>query len=172
MSELTFAVVFYFCTIERKEKKFLYFDSYLIQFFFVTSVVLNNQWKISSGSSKEAVVWSCSVKKMFLGVLTSKFTGKHLCENTRVYFLIKLQAKGCETLAQVFPCEFCEIFKNTCFYRTPPVTASASKICMRLFEKMLSNVVVKIKRSILNLDNRIVDSSYLLFLCHYLTIIF
>ena len=28
------------------------------------------------------------------------------------------------TLAQVFPGEFCEIFQNTFFYRTPPVTAS------------------------------------------------
>ena len=30
-----------------------------------------------------------------------------------------------ETLAQVFSCEISEIFKNTYFYRTPPVTASA-----------------------------------------------
>ena len=29
-----------------------------------------------------------------------------------------------ETLAQVFSCEFCEIFKNTYFYRTPLVPAS------------------------------------------------
>ena len=29
-----------------------------------------------------------------------------------------------ETLAQVFSCEFCEIFKNTYFYRTPLVAAS------------------------------------------------
>ena len=28
------------------------------------------------------------------------------------------------TLAQVFPCEFCEIYKNTFSYRTPPVAAS------------------------------------------------
>ena len=30
-----------------------------------------------------------------------------------------------ETLAQVFSCEFCEIFKKTFFHRTPPVAASA-----------------------------------------------
>ena len=43
-------------------------------------------------------------------------------ENTcaRVAFLIKLQADACNfikkvTLAQVFSCEFCEIFKNTFF---------------------------------------------------------
>ena len=29
-----------------------------------------------------------------------------------------------ETLAQVFSCEFCEIFKTTFFYRTPLVAAS------------------------------------------------
>ena len=47
-------------------------------------------------------------------------------ENTcvRVSFLIKLQALTCnfikkEALAQVFFCEFYEIFKNTFFYRTP-----------------------------------------------------
>ena len=28
-----------------------------------------------------------------------------------------------ETLAQVFPCEFCEIFKKIFFYKTPPVAA-------------------------------------------------
>ena len=29
-----------------------------------------------------------------------------------------------EILAQVFPCEFCKISKNTFSYRTPPVAAS------------------------------------------------
>ena len=29
-----------------------------------------------------------------------------------------------ETLAQVFSCEFCEIYKNTFYYRTPLVAAS------------------------------------------------
>ena len=33
-----------------------------------------------------------------------------------------------ETLAQVFSCEFCEIFKNTFYYRTPPVAASAMTV--------------------------------------------
>ena len=52
------------------------------------------------------------------GVLRSftKFTGKHLCQS---FFFFKK-----ETLAQVFSSEFCEIFKNTFFYRTPPVAAS------------------------------------------------
>ena len=29
-----------------------------------------------------------------------------------------------DTLAQVFSCEFCEMSKNTIFYRTPPVAAN------------------------------------------------
>ena len=29
-----------------------------------------------------------------------------------------------ESLAQAYPCEFCEIFKNSFFYRAPPVAAS------------------------------------------------
>ena len=46
-----------------------------------------------------------------------------------VSFLIKLQAEVCnfikkETLAQVFSCEFCGIYKNTFSYRTPTVAAS------------------------------------------------
>ena len=45
-------------------------------------------------------------------------------------FLIKLQASASnfikkETLAQVFYCEFCEIFRNTFLYRTPLAAASA-----------------------------------------------
>ena len=31
-----------------------------------------------------------------------------------------------ETLAQVFSCEFCEIFKDTFFNRIPPVAASVN----------------------------------------------
>ena len=41
-----------------------------------------------------------------------------------------LQTEACnfiekETLALVFSCEFCEIFKNTFFYRTPPLASPA-----------------------------------------------
>ena len=79
----------------------------------------------------EAVVWRCSVKKMFLEILQNSQ------ENTRARFsfLIKLQtkAKACnfvkkETLAQVFSCEFCEISKNNFPYKTPLVTASALRL--------------------------------------------
>ena len=40
----------------------------------------------------------------------AKFAGIHLCQ--RLFFIKK------ETLAEVFFCEFCEIFMNTFFHRT------------------------------------------------------
>ena len=47
----------------------------------------------------------------------------------KVTFLIKLHAEACnfvkrETLAQVFSCEFCEIFENTVFTEHLRETAS------------------------------------------------
>ena len=59
-----------------------------------------------------------------IGVLKNfaKLTGKHI---SRILFKIKSQAgeiKGTPT--QVLPCEFCEVFKNVSFYRTPLVIAS------------------------------------------------
>ena len=53
----------------------------------------------------------CSIKKVFLKI------SQNTC--ARVSFLIKLQ-----TLAQVFFCEFCEIFKNTFFTEHLWTTAS------------------------------------------------
>ena len=41
------------------------------------------------------------------------------------------------TLAQVFSCEFCEIFKNTVFYRTPPVATSGPEIRIFAFYRVL-----------------------------------
>ena len=77
---------------------------------------------------REAVVQRCSVKKVFLKFLQNSQ------ENTcaRICFLLKLQANAWnfiekETLSRVFSCEFCEIFKNNFFYRTPLVAASDYK---------------------------------------------
>ena len=47
----------------------------------------------------------------------TKFTGKHLCQGLYFNFC---RPKACnfnkkETLAQVFPCEFCEVSKDTFF---------------------------------------------------------
>ena len=59
----------------------------------------------------EAVAQRCSVKNMFLEI------SQNSQENTsaRVSFLIKLQASGTDTLAQVFSCDFYNIFKDTFF---------------------------------------------------------
>ena len=51
----------------------------------------------------------------------AKFTGNHLCQC--LYFNMVAGFIKIETLAQVFPCEFCKISKNTFSYRTPPVAA-------------------------------------------------
>ena len=56
--------------------------------------------------SSEAVTQRCSVKKLFLEI--SQNSQEHICAK-----------------AQVFPCEFCEICKNT-FFCTAPVAASGS----------------------------------------------
>ena len=47
---------------------------------------------------------------------STKCTGKHFCQS--LFFKR-------ETLAQVFSCEFWEIFKKIFFYRTPMVAAPA-----------------------------------------------
>ena len=66
-----------------------------------------------------------TVRKLFLKI--SRNLQGSTC--ARVYFnkVCRPQAENFikkEALAQVFSCEFCEIFKNNFFYRTPPVAAS------------------------------------------------
>ena len=61
----------------------------------------------------------CFAKKSILKNFT-KFAGRHLCQS-----LFFNKVAGQETLAQVFPHEFCEIFKNTFF--TEHLRATASK---------------------------------------------
>ena len=67
----------------------------------------------------EAVFRRCSVKEMFLKISQDSQENA----SARVSFFKKKSVKK-ETLAQMFSCEFCEIFKNNYFYRTPPVLAS------------------------------------------------
>ena len=43
-----------------------------------------------------------------------------------------------ETLAQVFSCEFCEIFKNTFFYSTHPVADFVSQTARREIVEIVS----------------------------------
>ena len=77
-----------------------------------------------------------SCKKGVLKNFT-KFTGKQLCQRLFFFFFFFFCASVSffvsasnfvkkETLAQVFFCEFCEIFQNIVFDRTPPVAASES----------------------------------------------
>ena len=53
----------------------------------------------------------------------AKFTGKHLRKSLFFDKVAGFRLKK-ETLVQVLSCEFCEILKNTFFYRTPLVAAS------------------------------------------------
>ena len=61
----------------------------------------------------------CFIKKGVLKNFT-KFTGKRLCQSIFFNKVIKKFLKFIkkETLAQVFSCEFCEIFKNTFLQNT------------------------------------------------------
>ena len=98
---------------------YVYFSN--IRCLLVTDSYLKNTemfWSPNTRSSRPEVFCEKDVFKKF-----AKFTGKYLCQNL---FFVTLQASVLkkETLAQVFSCEFCEIFKNIYFYRTPLVTAS------------------------------------------------
>ena len=71
------------------------------------------------------------------GVLSNfaKFKGKRLCQGLFFNKVAGLRPQAWnfikkETLAQVFSCEFCKIFKNIFSYRTPLVAAS---VCVRLW---------------------------------------
>ena len=52
---------------------------------------------------------------------SSKFTEKYLCPS---FFVNKVALLKKETPTHVFSCEFCEVFMNTVFYRTPLVADS------------------------------------------------
>ena len=79
------------------------------------------------------------------GVLTNfiKFTRKHLCQS--LFFKTK-------NLTQLFSCKFCEFFKNTFFYKTPRLTASAN----RLLDVFVMLLCVKSTPK-----NRVIDISFL-----------
>ena len=70
----------------------------------------------------ETVAQTCSVRKAFL----------EISQNSQEKACARVSIKACnfkkESLAQVFSCEFCEISKNTIFYRTPLVAASEKTV--------------------------------------------
>ena len=77
----------------------------------------------------EAAIRGVLKRKFFLEI--SQNSQGNTC--ARVSSLIKLQGSACnfikkETLAQVFSCEFCEIYKNRFLHRTPLVAASEDSI--------------------------------------------
>ena len=78
----------------------------------------------------EVVVRRCSVKKLFLKI--SQNSQENTC--VRASFFNKVASLRPatllkkETLEHVFSCKFCEIFKNTIFYRTPEVATSVYHI--------------------------------------------
>ena len=80
------------------------------------------KYKTSNCCKIEAVIQKYSVEKVFLKILQNSQENP----SARVSFLIKLQLKKNlkKTLAQVFSSEYCENFKNTFSYRTPPVATS------------------------------------------------
>ena len=51
-----------------------------------------------------------------------------------------------KALAQVFSCEFCEIYKNTFYYRTPLVAASGVLINFVILEPFSNKVAVLFNR--------------------------
>ena len=81
-------------------------------------------YSIKPESSRPEVFCKKGVLRNF-----AKFTGKSLCQSLSFN---KVAGLACnfikkETLAQVFSYEFCEISKNTFYYRTPLVAASINQ---------------------------------------------
>ena len=68
----------------------------------------------------EAVIGRCSVKKVFLRNF-GKFIGKHLRQS---FYFNKVAGLSPATLLKKKLLWFCEISKNTFFYRTPLLAAS------------------------------------------------
>ena len=65
----------------------------------------------------------CSAEKVFLEI-SQNSQEKHLCQKKGKRDLKNFKFIKKDILARVLPCEFCEISKNTFFYRIPPVAAS------------------------------------------------
>ena len=88
------------------------------------------------------------MKKGVLEVFT-KLTGKHLCQSlffNKVAGLRHLRwSIFLVTPAQVFLCDYCEIFKTSFFYRTSPIAASNGASAIDNFQhdqKQLFKVVL------------------------------
>ena len=79
----------------------------------VKKVLLVNDVLVKGAGLPLRIIWS-----------TSFFSPELFWLRTLLRELRTLNFITNETLAQLFSCEFCEISKNTFFYRTPAVAAS------------------------------------------------
>ena len=95
---------------------YLKYTNRLLDVFFILLAVISSE--LHDRNSREEVFCRKGVLRNF-----AIFTRKHMCESL---FFNKVAGNFIkkETLAQVFFCEFCEISKNTFFYRTSLVVAS------------------------------------------------
>ena len=96
--------------------------------------------KVSYRSSHPEVFCKKGVLKDF-----TKFTEKHLCQSL---FFNKVAGLRPGTLIHVVFCEFCEILKNTFFYRTPVAAASVcNKDSFLISTVEMFSSVLKFKKS-------------------------
>ena len=82
----------------------------------------------------------------------AKFTGKHRCQSLSLNKVAGLWPEACnfikkETVLQVFSCEFCEIYTNTFYYRTPLVAASGVIINFAILEPFSNKVAGLFKQN-------------------------
>ena len=113
------------------------------------AICRNRPIELAFGNGK-ALTRSCSVKKAVLKNFL-KFTEKHLRQSL---FFNKIEVCNfikTENLAQVFSCEFSEIFKNTFIQRTRLVTASwnawLNKTNSKMFKIPITYSVEECQRS-------------------------
>ena len=108
----------------------------------IISADISRNWKVEVTTFffKSTYFWSSRLQMFFkVGVLKSYaiFTGKHLRWS---HFWIKFQSFRPATLkvtpTMVLFCEYCKIFKNSFFHRTPPVAASVTCERRSLFQDM------------------------------------
>ena len=97
--------------------------------FFKAKIVLTPIARSSQITKVQKQSSSYSVRK---GILRNfaKFTGKYLCQSLIFNKVAGLRPATLlkKRLAQVFSCEFCEIFKNNFFYGTTTVATSDSSL--------------------------------------------
>ena len=106
-----------------------------------------------------AVIRRCSAKKVFLTNFV-KFTGKHLCQSLIFDKVAGLHLQ--ETQAQMFSCEFCEIFKNTFFNRTTLVAACVMRNVENRFEiKNMDTLTLKSTESSNRYDHMTINNKHL-----------